>query len=80
MMAIYDAHNNLGTIFSIRDVNLTKFDWVIIQKKTLELEKRYYPEPRTETIAALERLATEGFADFNKVYESDSLLVFKLRE
>ena len=78
LMAIYDVHNNLGTVFTLsREVDLTKFDWVIIQKKTMELEKRYYQEPRTETIAALERLATEGSADFSKIYESNSLLVFK---
>jgi hypothetical protein len=79
LMAIYDVHNNLGTIFGLSEVNLTKFDWVIINKKELELEKKGYPEPRTETIAALERLATEGSCDYDKIYESNSLLVFKRR-
>jgi hypothetical protein len=80
VMAIYDVHNNLGTIFALSEVNLTEFDWIIILKKELELEKRDYPEPRTETIAALERLATECPPDYNKIYESNSLLVFKLRQ
>jgi len=80
LMAIYDVHNNLGTIFGLSEVNLTKFDWVIINKKELELEKKNYPEPRTETIAALERLATEGSRDYDKIYESNSLLVFKQRQ
>jgi len=82
LMAIYDVHNNLGTIWygGVSEVDLTKFDWVIINKKELELEERYYREPRTETIAALERLATEGSTDYNKVYESNSLLVFKRRQ
>ena len=80
VMAIYDVHNNVGTIFTLSEVDLTKFDWVIIQKKTLELEKKYYQEPRTETIATLERLATECSPDYNKIYESNSLLVFKLRQ
>jgi len=75
LMAIYDVHNNLGTIFTLSEVNLTKFDWIIINKKELYLEKKYFPG--AETIAALERLATEGSADFNKIYESDSLLVFQ---
>lgn len=81
LLAIYDVHNNLGTIlYAHTEVDLTKFDWIIIQKKQLELEKRYYQEPRTETIAALERLATECSTDYNKIYESNSLLVFKRRQ
>ena len=80
LMAIYDVHNNLGTVFTLTEGNLTKFDWVIIEKKPLELEKRYYPEPRTEIIAALERLVTEFSAEYIKIYESDSLLVFKSRQ
>lgn len=75
LMAIYDVHNNLGTIFTLSEVNLTKFDWIIINKKELDLEKKYFPG--AETIVALERLATEGSADFNKIYESDNLLVFQ---
>lgn len=76
LMAIYDVHNNLGTIFSSAEVDLTKFDWVIIERKELELEKRYYREPRTETIAALERLVTGYTTNYNKIYESNSQLVF----
>jgi hypothetical protein len=80
VMAIYDVHNNLGTTLSLREINLTEFDWIIIDKKGLELEKSYYPEPRTDTIAALERLATGGDANYTKIYESDSLLVSKRRQ
>jgi len=80
VMAIYDVHNNLGTSFTLYEVDLAKFDWIIIQKKGLELEIKYHPEPRTETIAALERLATGGYANYTKIYESDSLLVFKRRQ
>jgi hypothetical protein len=80
VMAIYDVQNNLGTIFTLSEVNLTKFDWIIIQKKELELEKKDYPKPRTKTIAVLERLATGGYANYTKIYESDSLLVFKRRQ
>jgi len=80
LMAIYDVHNNLGTVFALSSrANLTNFDWVIIEKKALELEEKYYPEPRTITIAALERLATEGSADYNRIYDSNSLSAFKLR-
>jgi hypothetical protein len=68
VLAIYDVHNNLGTTYS-GEVNLTRFDWVIIQKKGLELE------PRTETIAVLEHLAFECPAGYNKIYESDNLVV-----
>ena len=80
IMAIYDVHNNLGTrIFASSEVDLQKFDWVIVQKQVLELEEKYYGEPRTEIIATLERFATEGSVDHNKSYESNSLSVFKLR-
>jgi len=80
LMAIYDVHNNFGTVFSLSEVYMKKFDWIIIQKKQLELEKRYYHEPRTETIAALMHLATGYSTDYYKVYESNSILVFKPRQ
>jgi len=80
LMAIYDVHNNFGTVFSLSEVTLTKFDWIIIQKIGLELEKRYYQEPRTETIAALRHLATGYSTDYNIIYESNGLLVFELRQ
>jgi hypothetical protein len=74
VLAIYDVHNNLGTFFTYsEEVNLTKFDWVIIQKKELELAR----EPRTETTAALGRLATECSVDYNRIYESNNLVVVK---
>jgi hypothetical protein len=76
LIAIYDVHNNLGTFLSSTEVNLTRFNWVIIDKKSMELEKKYYPEPETETIATLERLATDKDSDYNRIYESNSLLVF----
>jgi len=80
LMAIYDTHNNLGTVFALYDeVDPTRFEWVVIQKKELESERRYYPEPRTETIAALENLATKCYTDYDKIYESNSLLAFKRR-
>ena len=76
VLAIFDVHNNLGTgLSSYAEFNLTQFDWVIIQKKVLELEKSYYPEPRTETIAVLEHLAFEDVAGYNRIYESDNLVV-----
>jgi len=79
IMAIYDVHNKLGTSYTLREIDLTKFDWIIIQKKGLELEKKYNPEPRTEAIATLEGLANGGHANYTKIYESDNLLVFKRR-
>jgi hypothetical protein len=85
VMAIYDLYNNLGTVYYMANLlpperNITEFDWIIIQKKQLELEKNYYPELRSETIAALERLVTKCPIDYNKIYDSNNLLVFKLRQ
>lgn len=80
LMAIYDVHNNLGTIFTLSEINLTDFDWIVIEKKSLELEKKYFPEPRTSTIAELELLATGQFTNYTKIYDSDSIFVFKPRQ
>lgn len=80
IMAIYSVHNNLGTTITLSEVNLTKFDWIIIEKEDLELLKKQYQEPRPETIAALQNLSIEFPLDYNKIYESDSLQVFKMRQ
>lgn len=63
LMAIYDVHNNLGTLFTLSEVNQTKADWIIVQK-----------EPNTTILAML-----EGSVNYEKIYESSSLLVFKWR-
>jgi len=77
-LAIYDVHNNLTTVFTYsEEVNLANFDWVIIQKQELELQKSYYLEPTTETIALLEHLAFESSVGYNKIYESNNLVVVK---
>ncbi len=76
--AIDDVHNILGSdVFS--DVNLSECEWVIIQKEALRLEQKYHLEPRNEAIAEMEQLEKEGCANRNKIYESNSLSVFKLR-
>ena len=74
VMAIYDVHNNFGTTIEER-VDLTEFNYVAIEKKMFELEL-----PRTETMAGLERLATEFSVDYSRIYESDNILVFKRRQ
>lgn len=80
LMAILDVQNNLGTTVwdtRVSDVNISKFDWIIIDKTQLEIEKTTYPEPRTDIIAALDYLVTKGSPDYSKVYDSNRLLVFK---
>jgi len=80
VLAIYDLHNDLGTIslgyLNASTIDMAEFDWIIIHKLAL---KRYYLEPKIEITAAPLRLATESTPDYDKIYESDSLLVFKLR-
>jgi hypothetical protein len=74
--AIYDVHNNLGTIVTYNEViNVTNFDWVIINKQELEAEKSWYPD--SKTIALLEQLAFESSPDWSKIYESNNLVVVK---
>jgi len=80
VMAIYDVHTNLGTVLSLSDANLTKFDWIIVPKRVLELEKKSTQELRTGTLAELEHLADECPIDYNKIYESYSYSVFKARQ
>jgi hypothetical protein len=80
--AIYDVQNNLGeNALSIsEDINLSEFDWLVIQKEALRLEQKYNPEPRTEAIAEMRQLVKECSPDRNRIYESNNLSVFKLRE
>ncbi|HEY4675353.1 MAG TPA: hypothetical protein VIH48_04780 [Candidatus Bathyarchaeia archaeon] len=79
IMAIYDVHNNFGEFLPLYGkVNVTQFDWLIIQKKEVELEKTYYHFTDTATIDALEQLATEYSFDYDIIYESNNLVVFKL--
>jgi hypothetical protein len=82
MMAIYDMHNNWGTpTYGWASVNnLSRFDWVIVQKQALRLEQKYHPGQETETMAEIERLMREGSPDRDMIYESNALAAFKLRK
>lgn len=74
VLAIYDVHNNLGTIITYNQViNVSNFDWVIINKQELEVEKNWYPS--SKTIALLEQLAFESSPGWSKNYESNNLVV-----
>ena len=79
LMAIYDVHNDLGAIISLLEVNLADYSWVIIQKGVLELEKENYQKPRAGAVV-LENLVTNGSIGYNRIYESNNLLIFKLRK
>jgi uncharacterized membrane protein (Fun14 family) len=73
--AIYDVYNNLGTIVTYsEEVNLTQFNWIVIQKQELQFEKSYYSKPQ-ETITILENLTFGSSPGYNKIYESDNLVV-----
>jgi hypothetical protein len=75
--AIYDVHNNLGTIVNPNVViNVTNFDWVIINKPELVVEKSQYPDSKTITL--LEQLAFESSPDWSKIYESNNLVVIEV--
>jgi hypothetical protein len=74
LLAIFELHNNLGTGLSYgEDVNLTNFHWVIINKPELELERTYYQN--LTTIALLEQLTYGSVPNWNKIYESNNLVV-----
>jgi len=79
LLAIYDVSNNLGENF-FENIDLSGYDWVILQQEALRLEQKYHPEPETEAIAEMRQLEKEGSPDRNKIYQSSNLSVFKLRE
>jgi hypothetical protein len=78
-LAIYDIHNNLARDV-LSNINLSQYEWVVVQKEALRLEQKWNPQPRTEAIAGMEQLNKEGSPERNKIYESNNLSVFKLRE
>ena len=72
-VAIYHMDNYL----SLDELSLpTDYDWIIVQKKSVELERKHYPDPRTEAIAELRELEQCGSASHDKIYESRNLAVF----
>lgn len=78
VMAIYDVRNNLGTcIYTSSEVDLQNFEWVIVNKKEVELWREYYRISETDTMIILERLVTEGSIDYDKIYDSNNLSVFE---
>jgi hypothetical protein len=76
VLAIYDVQNNIGLVMDYTNVNKwAGFDWIIINKPELELEKSYLPN--STTIAFLEQLAFESSPYWQKIYESDNLVVLQ---
>ena len=77
-MAIYNVHNNMGGgIFG--NVELSEYDWVIVQKEVLRRMKQFHPEAGAEATAKMEELMKEGSPERNRIYDSTSLSVFKRR-
>jgi hypothetical protein len=75
--AIYDVyHNVVNTVTYYQVINVTNFDWAIINKQELQVEKSQYPDSRT--IALLEQLAFESSPDWSQIYESNNLVVVKV--
>lgn len=85
---IYEVQYNLSSSVASQNsivtysgqVDLSNFDWVIIQKQELEAVKSDNPKQTTETIALLEHLAFESSPYCNKIYESNNLVVVKASE
>ena len=61
LMSIFDVQNNLGTFYSSSNINLTNFDWIIVQN-----------EPNSTTLTML-----SNSTEYNKIYDSNSLSVYK---
>ena len=75
-LAIYHIHNHL----TMDELPLpTDYDWIIVQKKQVALEKKNYPEPRSENLATLQRIEQVGSTHHNKIYESRNLALFSFR-
>jgi len=69
LMAVYDVQGELGNVLSVYKVNIAEFGFIIIQKKSLALEP----------ITALVAIAENNSSNYNKIYESNSLSVFRLK-
>lgn len=81
VITIYDVHSNLGKkVFGSEDIDLSEYDWVIVQKKALSYDIKYRVKPGTGVSVQMEQLMESGSPDRNKIYESDNLAVFKLRD
>jgi hypothetical protein len=77
--AIYDVRNNLGdNVLQAND--LYQYNWVIVNRKALELEQKYYPEPRTKALEQMIDLQNENLPSFQKIYNSNNNSVYKLKE
>jgi hypothetical protein len=79
--AIYTVHNNLGVPFSVSETNLTKFNWVIINREMLESERTYYQllnVSEGEKLLPLNSLVNGDSSNFNKIFDSDSYSIYKL--
>ncbi len=84
-MANYDvqnAQNDHGAlpgnnIFSVAD--LSRYEWAIVQKQELWRELEINNGPTNNTIAEMERLVKGDSIDRNTVFESNSIVIFKLR-
>ncbi len=63
LMAIYHTQNTLGTVFTSLKVDIANFDWIIFKKET-----------NSTTLEVL-----DNSFECSKIYDSGSLLAFKLR-
>jgi hypothetical protein len=76
VLAIYDAKNSLNTVLSYDDsIDVTKFNWIVINKPELNLEKSW--NPNSKTIVLLEQLAFSSNSNWSKIYESNNLVVVR---
>ncbi|MCP4607493.1 MAG: hypothetical protein GY845_02090 [Planctomycetes bacterium] len=82
-VAIYDVDHCVGELLYLADCPLTEdidlraYSWIIVQKELLALERKSYPEPRTDAVAEMANLVEQGSHDRNRVFESNNLSVFK---
>jgi hypothetical protein len=78
LLAIYDAYNNPGEdIFG--DVDLSTFDWIIVQKQALSLWEQSSAS-LSASVIAMEALEKGEITNRDNIYQSVNLSVFKFRQ
>lgn len=77
LMAIYDIHNYVGiNIFTMTDLDIQDYDWIIVQKKQLELQNKYIPNNMSYKLDEIEQHPSMNVI---KIYESNSLAAYKMK-
>ena len=80
IMTIYEVQKILGTdaYFLLDDIELDRYRWIIVNRPGLE-EEGLYSEYTRKIIADMAMLDSGNSVDYNRIYESNNLVIFQRR-